>query len=168
MRVTEAELKKLQEKGLQVVPRGGAKIIGTMATEKEIQEHPNHESVFAKEKKPRRAKKPNKTERTYALQLEALKQAGEIAHYGFEEVTLKLADGTRYTPDFFVVKEVRLLNQELGHSLPYYLFEFHEVKGGHIWDDSKVKFKVARKMFPWFKFKMLQYKDKMWNEIYPE
>lgn len=150
MRVTEAELKVLQAKGLKVVEKKHGIVVNP--------EHQKDKLMDALVKKPRRGKKANKTERAYALQLEALKQGGNIMHYEFESVTLKLADGTRYTPDFFVVVK--------DHFACY--FEFHEVKGGHIWDDSKVKFKVARKMFPWFKFKMLQYKDKQWVELYPE
>lgn len=84
----------------------------------------------------------NKTEAAYAGVLEKRKRAGEIQWYAFEIVTIKLADDTRYTPDFCVL----LANGEL---------EFHEVKG--YWqDDSKVKIKVAAAMFParfWAVFK---------------
>lgn len=107
--------------------------------------------------------KMNKTEANYALQLAALKQTGEIYHYGFEEVTLKLADGTRYTPDFFVVRKVEMIN-----FTTHWLFEFHEIKGGYIWEDAKLKFKWARKQHSWFRFKMMQCIKGQWNEIYPE
>lgn len=45
----------------------------------------------------------NKTERAYADLLEYRKIQGEVEQWHFEAVTLKLADGTRYTPDFYVV-----------------------------------------------------------------
>ena len=45
----------------------------------------------------------NKTEAAYAQKLELHKRAGEVLWYAFEGVTLKLADGCRYTPDFAVM-----------------------------------------------------------------
>jgi len=45
----------------------------------------------------------NKTEQAYSLHLEAMKQGGEILWWKFEGMTFKLADKTRYTPDFCVL-----------------------------------------------------------------
>ena len=42
----------------------------------------------------------NKTEARYEQLLETRKRAGEIIGYWFEGVTFRLADNTRYTPDF--------------------------------------------------------------------
>ena len=82
----------------------------------------------------------NKTEARYEAWLEVQKRDGNIIRYDFEAVTFKLADNTRYTPDFMVMK-------------PDGEIEFHEVKGA--WsifqDDAKVKIKVASAMFP-FRF----------------
>jgi hypothetical protein len=79
----------------------------------------------------------NKQEAAYAVLLELRRQGGEIAWYRFEGVTLKLADGCRYTPDFLVMlKDGRL--------------EAHEVKG-HWQDDARVKIKVAAAQYP-FRF----------------
>lgn len=79
----------------------------------------------------------NKTERKRAIELEALKRDGQIHSWAYEKVTLKLADDTRYTPDFFVV--------ECDGSI-----RFEETKG--FWrDDAKVKIKVAASQFP-FRF----------------
>jgi hypothetical protein len=88
----------------------------------------------------------NKTEAAYANEiLEIRKRAGEIIEYWFETVTLKLANGVRYTPDFFV----RLKSNE---------YEFHEVKG--FWrDDARVKIKVAAGLFP-FQFFAVQRQKK--------
>lgn len=79
----------------------------------------------------------NKTETLYGELLLARKAAGEIAWFRFEGITFKLADDTRYTPDFAVM----LASGE---------FECHEVKGsrGNFRDDAKVKLKVAAEMFP--------------------
>lgn len=94
----------------------------------------------------------NKTEKAYEDMLETMLYAGEILWYKFEGITLKLADNTRYTPDFFVMNSNGIL-------------ECHEVKG--FWrDDAKVKIKVAAENFP-FKFIAAKQKAKKngggWN-----
>lgn len=76
----------------------------------------------------------NGTESAYAALLESRKAAGEIVWYAFESITFKLADDTRYTPDFAVM----LASGRL---------QAHEVKG-HWQDDAKVKIKVAAALFP--------------------
>lgn len=79
----------------------------------------------------------NRTEAAYATTLEAAKNAQEIVWYAFEGVTLKLADGCRYTPDFAVLRADGLM-------------EMHEVKG--YWtEDARAKIKVAADKFP-FRF----------------
>lgn len=76
----------------------------------------------------------NGTEQAYEALLKARQQAGDIAWYAFEAITLKLADDTRFTPDFFVMRGDLT-------------FEAHECKGR--WeDDALVKIKVAAKLFP--------------------
>lgn len=93
----------------------------------------------------------NKTETRYAQILEVRKIGGEIKDWLFEPFSLRLTKATFYKPDFLVVTLER--------------FEIHEIKGGRIWDDAKVKFKVARDKFPWFLFRMMQYKKGRWKEI---
>ena len=82
----------------------------------------------------------NNTEAAYAQLLDLMITQGKIAWYKFEGITLKLADMTRYTPDFIVMLD----NGEI---------EIHEVKGSlsFIQDDAKVKIKVAADIFP-FRF----------------
>lgn len=81
--------------------------------------------------------KRNKTEQAYESMLFLKKVAGDILWYKFEGITLKLADDTRYTPDFIVMRNDGQI-------------EAHEVKG--YWrDDAKVKIKVAAELFP-FRF----------------
>lgn len=77
----------------------------------------------------------NDTERAYAdTVLEPLRRAGEVAHYWFEQVTFKLADDLRYTPDFMVMLSDGTL-------------ECHEVKG--FWqEDARIKIKMAAQLFP--------------------
>ena len=76
----------------------------------------------------------NRTEAAYAGHLEERKASGEVLWYAFEAMTLKLADGCRYTPDFAVMQ-------------PDGQLQMHEVKG--YWqDDAKAKIKVAASLFP--------------------
>lgn len=79
----------------------------------------------------------NKTEQAYALHLKQLLMAGEIEHYAFEPIKLRLAKATFYTPDFLVIREGML--------------ELHEVKG--FWeDDARVKIKVAAEQHWMYRF----------------
>ena len=101
----------------------------------------------------------NSLEAKYSSMLTVMKAAGEVLDYKFESVKLKLADNTFYTPDFFVVYRDH--------------FEFVETKG-FLQDDAGVKFKVAREQYPFFRFRMLQYKKiernapATWTEILQE
>lgn len=82
----------------------------------------------------------NPTETRYSLLLDELKASGEIVWWAFEGITLKLCEGSRYTPDFFVMR-------------PDGTLECHEVKGRWI-GDAKTKIKVAAEKFP-FLFKAI-------------
>lgn len=76
----------------------------------------------------------NKTEQARAIDLEAMKRAGLIAAWWYERWTFKLADDTRFTPDFVIQK-------------PDGSLEVEEVKG--FWrDDARVKLKVFVDQFP--------------------
>lgn len=76
----------------------------------------------------------NKTERARAIDLEAMKRNGQIVEWWYEKWTFKLADDTRYTPDFVIQK-------------PDGSLEVEETKG--FWrDDAKVKIKVFAAQFP--------------------
>lgn len=81
----------------------------------------------------------NKTERGW---LAVLRPDPQTVWVGIQNMTLKLADDTRYTPDFFS------LNRE-GR-----LFAW-EVKG-FFRDDAKVKIKVAARAFPWIRFVLVR------------
>lgn len=84
----------------------------------------------------------NKTEAEYAQMLEARRVSGEIQWWAYEAMTLKLADNTRYTPDFLVMLADGAL-------------EVHETKGGYIREDGWLKLKVAAALFP-FRFFLCQ------------
>ena len=81
----------------------------------------------------------NGTEKRRAIELEAMKRSGLIHDWRYEAMTFKLADDTRYTPDFWIIENDGAC-------------EFQEVKG-FLRDDALVKIKVAARMFP-FRFVM--------------
>jgi len=90
----------------------------------------------------------NKTEQAYAALLQCRKDAGEIHHWQFEAMALRLADRTTYTPDFFIIMADGSI-------------VFHEVKG--FWQGTgRVKIKVAAELHPWFEFTAVQLKKKEW------
>lgn len=89
--------------------------------------------------------KLNKTESAY---WEILKRGG-YQWIGTQCLTFKLADDTRYTPDFIVVTEDGRL-------------EAHEVKG--FWrDDAKVKIKVAARQYAYVQFKVVMKTKNGWE-----
>lgn len=76
----------------------------------------------------------NKTETARAIDLEAMKRAGQIVEWWYEKWTFKLADDLRYTPDFVIQK-------------PDGLLEVEEVKG--FWrDDARAKVKMFVALYP--------------------
>lgn len=81
----------------------------------------------------------NKLERSYAGELEYMRQEGKVLAWQFEAIKLLLAERTSYTPDFLVV-------------LPNGEIELIEVKG--FWqEDARAKTKIAAARFPWFRFR---------------
>jgi hypothetical protein len=77
----------------------------------------------------------NKTEARYASEiLDVRKALGEVAEYWYESVKLRLADGSWFTVDFFVM----LADGRL---------EAHEVKG-HWRTAERVRIKVAAERYP--------------------
>lgn len=86
--------------------------------------------------------KLNKLEKSFYAYLQMLK----YPWVGVQCITLKLADDTRYTPDF----------STLG---PNGEFQFYETKG-FFRDDAKVKLKIAARQFRMFQFHLV-YKKKV-------
>jgi hypothetical protein len=85
-----------------------------------------------KEIKPAMSKTEMEYERTYL---------SRVAHK-FEGITLKMANGHRYTPDFYVCPEGNVI-------------ELHEVKGGYklqSYGRAKLAFDQAKIEYPEFKF----------------
>jgi hypothetical protein len=85
---------------------------------------------------------PNKTETRFENEhLKAMQIAGLLASYAFESITLKLANGCKYTPDWVAT-----------FADPAQPITFYEIKGKQIWDDAIVKLKVAADKYPYFHF----------------
>ena len=104
----------------------------------------------------------NKTEGAYADVLEARRIVGEIQSWTLHGITITLAPGCRYTPDFLVV-------------LPDGSREAIEIKAcdanGRVLakDDSIVKLKTAaadpRYRYPWIRWKLAgRHRDGSWVE----
>jgi len=96
--------------------------------------------IFTPEAKPasvrgvirQSSRQPNKTELRFEQEhLKPLIYSAELFIYEYEGVTLKIANGCRYTPDFWAV-DTRGVTR------------YYEIKAkAMIWDDAIVKLKVA-------------------------
>lgn len=84
----------------------------------------------------------SKLEAEWAQVLELRKRAGEIVHWAYEPITLKLADGSRFTPDFMTIRADREI-------------EFFETKG-FMREAANVRLKVAAELYPWFRFTLVR------------
>jgi hypothetical protein len=114
-------------------------------------------SVISASKGFRLAKQPNKTENEFGAILEARRRKGEFTGpVRFEAVKLRIAGNCYYTPDW-------MTTWESVTGAP--VITFYEVKGAHIWEDSKVKFKAAKELHPWASFEMWQKKAGEWRRI---
>jgi hypothetical protein len=103
------------------------------------------------------SRQPNKTELRFEQDyLRGWLHARDIFTYEYEAVTLKIANGCRYTPDWYVVE---WLGGD-GTSKA----QFYEVKARDmIWDDAIVKIKVAAQKFPQFEFYLCAYSKTGWT-----
>jgi hypothetical protein len=102
----------------------------------------------AKPAKPKRGM--NKWETLYASVLEGNQRAGLIVWYEFEPMRLRLADRSFYKPDFCVIGADGTVN-------------FFEIKG--FWREaSRVRIKVAARLFPWARFVAVTKRDGGWHE----
>lgn len=89
-------------------------------------------------------KGPNKTEAAFVQWLREQNCSQADRPILEQAVTLKLANGVRYTPDVFC---------------PLPVPTFYEVKG-FMRDDAAVKIKVAAHLFPWFMFYLVTKRTK--------
>lgn len=101
-----------------------------------------------------RAGEMNRLEAKYAEHLEALKQAGEIISWRFEEQKFRLADKTWYTPDFQIM-------------LPDGSIQYHETKG-FMQDDANVKLKAVADKFREYGWVLVTWDSKSKNWKFQE
>lgn len=93
----------------------------------------------------------NKTERAYL----ALLRSFPYEWIGIQNITLKLADDLRFTPDFSFIHKGR--------------FTLVDVKGGYVREDAFIKIKTAARLFPWATFLIVKRVEGGWDhqEIKP-
>jgi hypothetical protein len=143
MRVTEAEWDAIKAK------RQAPVIIEVAAKPKTVDVAPYKTKAGCVIKQSR--KKPNKTEQRFENDhLVAGWASGSIVQYGFEAITLKLANGLRYTPDWWVITHD-------GNTI------FYEVKGGFIREDAIAKLKIAATQFKCYEFYLCVWRKGQWT-----
>ena len=92
-------------------------------------------------------KKLNKTEKA---RLAYLRRIQGDRYLGIQNVTLKLADDCRFTPDFNYI-------DENGR------FVFEDTKGGFIREDALIKIKTAARQFRMFDFVIVKKNGTSWD-----
>lgn len=115
-------------------------------------------------KSRRRLKKhrvPNAIEGEFGHKLERDRQAGAIEDYIFEGVTLRWGD-MEYTADYFVIREERC---DVDYGGPFIQAVYVEIKGGHKWEDSIIKFKAFRARMKWATFEMWGKEKGRWVQL---
>lgn len=94
----------------------------------------------------------SKTEASYAQYLHLLKSAGLIVWWGHEPMTLKLAPGVRYIPDF-------VLSVAPGAGTPrgIHMVEVKGRKGAGYYSKplSQAKIRIAAELFPFWRFSIV-------------
>ncbi len=125
-------------------------------------------AVPAADGKPRRAGKRrremNGIERQFARLLEARVARGEIVSFEYEGLTLRWADGMRYTPDFMIVESITYVPPITEHSFCHQRIILAEIKGAYAWRQDVVKFRAARANWPLFEFQYWQQVDGEWQQ----
>ena len=117
--------------------------------QRQIQVNPKLSPQFLKRPPAHTPGQMNSLEQQYALHLDLLQHAGEIAAWKFEPDKFRLAYRCYYTPDFKV-------------TFPDGRVEYHEVKG--YWrEDARIKIKVAAAAFTQFQFVGVQLVDHLWQ-----
>lgn len=94
-----------------------------------------------------KGRQPNKTERAW---MDWLAMDPSVKRVVYEGVTLRLADGLRYTPDCYVEFNDGTLGLD-------------ECKGAFVRDTARVKFEWARQQFPGFRWRWCQRIKGKWH-----
>lgn len=104
-------------------------------------------------------KRPNKTEAAFENEILYWRRLrGEIAHYhAHDAVTLQLANGLRYTPDFRVIEND-------GRTSFYEVKATRRGKWNPVQDDAAAKIKMAAAVYPHDRFVLTWRQDGAWQE----
>ena len=116
-----------------------------------------HGKPLSEAKKPHRLDRyRSKTERQYSMVLEDKIADKFVARFEYEALTFTLAPcselggrAARFTPDFCVWLRSGKL-------------ELHEVKGGFVREAARVRFLVAKRLYPEFTWRMIQKQRNGW------
>lgn len=101
----------------------------------------------------------NKVETAYAAMLEELKLVGQVKTWRFEAVTLKLAEGCRYTPDFQIVMNDGRINMVEVKVR----WRTAKQRGPNMEADARVKLLTAARLFPEFTFELAWFDGVAWH-----
>lgn len=114
----------------------------------------------------KRHREPNQTEAELLQIYEARVRRGEAYSVGFEEITLRWAD-MEYTPDLHVCEPFDSRIVTVTTELVPMIHVFIEIKGGHKWEDSIIKWKAFAKgkPFPWARFELYQKEGGQWHRL---
>lgn len=96
--------------------------------------HKNNPTDFS----PSKSTVEIKLNQTETFRLEYLRRC-KISALGIQAITLRLANRLKFSPDFHYIDAQGRLT-------------FEDVKGGHVWEDSRIKIKQAASLYPWAKF----------------
>lgn len=94
----------------------------------------------------------NKLESEFFVYLKAERPGAQVLA---QSVTLKLGNGVRFTPDFFVMADAT--NE---HERPVTELVAYETKGEFMRDDAAVKLKVAAAIYPQIRFHLVTKRKK--------
>jgi hypothetical protein len=78
-------------------------------------------------------------------------------------VTLRWGD-MEYTADYFVIRQLAENHTEMGGG-PLIEAVYVEIKGGHKWEDSIIKFKAFRARMKWATFEMWGKEKGRWVKL---
>jgi hypothetical protein len=129
---TEADVKKIMGNKYTPPPEGKN---GVLISQGKINTLPS--PVFDAFKDPYK----NDTERSYASYLEQLRHMKVIKAWHYEPWKINLAPRTDIIPDWLLVYDTH--------------FEIHDTKG-HLRPQWWAKFKVCKKLFPYFKYAIVK------------
>jgi hypothetical protein len=137
--MTEEDFRRLFPRGSKSFAAANPHLIGGSQPEKPV----------AGRTRAARGKCMNLTESKFRLLLQERFPDCQIR---FEAYKLRIGERCYYCPDFAVIHLSGLI-------------DFYECKGAHIWEDSLIKCKAAKEMYPHHIFEMWQHRKGNWTQI---